>query len=565
MRPPVLTALLLLAPLTGWGSVHWHRGIPALQKAEQGLLIKGEQGLPDLTRGNQARLAGRLTEAERDLLPLARRGYVDAQLYVAAVYSEQETADAQQAAISWYRVVLPRRPDAAIPLARAYMRRADRASLQEAKNLLVAAQSSAGGPAASAALLDFYGQFPQFDAAGKSPAAAELAARSPFPELRNAAINWYRASIADPGRARRLLELCRANLNIAPACYVDLATYYRYSGNHMALDRLVTDAIKSMHHETPAANFDELAFDPIVLPSIAGQLAVALVSQPLEADPAIEGEDLTAAAEAESAMRTEAADDSADLLGAPDLLPQYAAPPALPADVAQSTPAANLAEPELANRLLRWMLGEPGAMQLEAAGVAVNFPYLLPDVDLEKVLKKGAAVSGARASLLLGELYYFNQRVPRAPSLGEASLRLALGNRDTSAPGHYRLGRLYQQGYLGRPDPQRALDNLLYASRHHVIEANTHLARLFYDSPGARIDRINAYVFARLSEDGGIPVVIHSLRGGVLSGYRLLDHLNAELTETEHTQAEARYQNEREVYPLMRPPVSPLTWVKKAG
>jgi TPR repeat protein len=565
VRSPTLITLLLFMPLGAWGGVHWHRGIPALQKPGQGLLVKGEQGPPDLARGNQARLAGHFEEAQRDLLPLAQRGYVDAQLYLAAVYAQLESPAAQQSAIDWYRRVLPRRPDAAMPLARAFIRRGDRASLQEAERLLVAVQYLPEVPGGRAALLDLYGQYPQLDVAGTAPAAAALAARSTLPDLRNAAISWYRAAIADPAHARRLLELCRANLRIAPACYVDLATYYRYSGNHAALDQLVTEAIESLHYASPAANFDDLAFDPIALPSIAGQLAVALVSQPVDMDPTVDGEALPAAAAAEVALRAEASDDSSDLLGAPDVLPQYAAPPESPGDATPTAPAVIPVEAELANRLLRYMLSEPGLMRVEAAGVAVNFPYLLPDVDLEAVLTTGLPHRGARAALLLGELYYFNQRVPRAPMQGEASLQVAVGFLETSAPGHYRLGRLYQQGYLGRPDPQLALDHLLYAARHHVIEADTHLARLFYDSPGARIDRINAYVFARLSEDGGMPVVVHSLRGGVLAGYRLLDHLQTELTEAERTRAQALYQREREAYPLMRPQVSPLVWVRNAG
>ncbi len=154
-------------------------------------------------------------------------------------------------------------------------------------------------------------------------------------------------------------------------------------------------------------------------------------------------------------------------------------------------------------------------------------------MDLETVLKSGVAAGIARASLFLGELYYFNQRIPREAQLGEASLRHSLEFRTTLDAGHYRLGRLYQQGYLGRPDPQKSLDNFLYAARRRITAADTHLARLFYDSPGAKINRINAYVFARLSEDGGVPVIVHVLRGGVLTEYRLLDHLRAELTPEE--------------------------------
>jgi alginate biosynthesis protein AlgK len=239
--------------------------------------------------------------------------------------------------------------------------------------------------------------------------------------------------------------------------------------------------------------------------------------------------------------------------------------PATAVAAATGAPASSTAHPDLADKLLRWMLAESAAMAVEAAGVAVAFPYLLPDVNLESVLKAGANAGIPRASLYLGQLYYFNQRVPREAVLGEASLIQAIQFRETAAPGHYRLGRLYQQGYLGRPDPQKALDDFLYAARRRVTAADTHLARLFYDSPGARIDRVNSYVFARLSEDGGVPVVIHSLRGGSLSSYRLLERLRVELTPDELQQAESLYQQEREVHLVTQPIVSPLVWVKDAG
>jgi TPR repeat protein len=267
--------------------------------------------------------------------------------------------------------------------------------------------------------------------------------------------------------------------------------------------------------------------------------------------------------EGEIEARTEAEAGGADALPA-----QHASVAAQLTLTSQPTAVAAApvnGRPELADRILRWMLQQQGAMAVEAAGTAVSFPYLLPDVDIEAVLKAGVSAGIPHASLYLGELYYFNQRAPRAAALSEASLQQCLQFRETIAAGHYRLGRLYQQGYLGRPEPQKALDHFLYAARHRITSADTHLARLFYDSPGARVDRVNSYVFARLSEDGGVPVIIHTLRGGVLSSYKLLDRLRAELTQEELKKAESLYQREREVHVVTRPPVSPIRWVKEAG
>ena len=132
MRFGSLALALSLLPLGSCGGVHFERGLPIVAKDPDAVLISGARGLPDIERGNQARLAGRLDDAERDLLPLAQRGYPDAQMYLAAVYGQREAMEAQDEAIKWYRTVMPRRPEAAIPLARVLMHRGDRESVEAA-------------------------------------------------------------------------------------------------------------------------------------------------------------------------------------------------------------------------------------------------------------------------------------------------------------------------------------------------------------------------------------------------------------------------------------------------
>ena len=559
-----LKALLPLALCTlvvGCAGARFHRGIPLLIKSPDGVWIDGARGVPDLQRGNQARLTGRLDDAERDLLPLAVRGYPDAQLYLAAVYGQRDTITAQDEAVRWYRIALPQRPAALIPLARLLARRGDRNSLLEAEDLLLQSRREPPMPATSAALLELYARFPPLDVANSAAALAQSADRTESIELRAAAINWYRASLDDPDNARRLLESCSKNLDSVPTCYVDLATYYRYSAKDEELNSLVMRAMQSMRHAAPDANFDSLAFDPAELPSIAGRLAVAMVSQP--PDQAVAEDDPDSAAVDEDAIKARAEAEAGDT----DNLPvQHASVAAQLAITSQPTAIAAApvnGKPELADKILRWMLEQHGAMAVEAAGAAVSFPYLLPDVDLENVLTAGVSEGIPHASLYLGELYYFNQRAPRAARLGEANLQRSLLYRETVAAGHYRLGRLYQQGYLGRPEPDKALEHFLYAARHRITAADSHLARLFYDSPGSRVDRVNSYVFARLSQDGGAPVIIHTLRGGVLSSYRLLDRLREELTEGELQKAEALYERERAVHLVTRPPASPVLWAKE--
>ncbi len=180
MRAALLFSVLLSGTLAGCSGLHVARGLPIIAKSPHGLLISGTQGIPDLERGNQARLAGRLDDAERDLAPLAHRGYPDAQLYLAAIYGQKESRDSQDEAISLYRKVLPRRPEAAVPLARMFMRRGDQSSVLEAQRLLVHAEREPGGPEVQAALLDLYAQCPQLDVKARAPALAQAARGFPI-------------------------------------------------------------------------------------------------------------------------------------------------------------------------------------------------------------------------------------------------------------------------------------------------------------------------------------------------------------------------------------------------
>jgi len=581
MRLAVSVAVLLLMPIYGCSDVHVARGLPVIAKNPQGTLIQGAAGLPDLERGNQARLAGRLDDAERDLLPLAQRGYVDAQLYLAAVHGQREAMESQDQAIKWYREVLPRRPDAVIPLAHVLMRRGDRASVLEASELLQRAPQGLDENSVGAALLDLYSLYPALDSQKTAASIADRAGKSSEIGMRASAISWYRTVLAEPGNARKLVELCRKNVEAVPSCFIDLATYYRYTHDQKALVDLVERAMRVLQRPDEFVNFDDFYYDPVALAPIAYRMVLALIDQPVGEDLADVNDDLELASQAEQNAAVEASEEAVDATAAPGAIPQVAdtqasqqpnaksptiALPQAPLSASSiSAPTSGTAQPELADKLLRWMLKQPGAMPVEAAGVAVSFPYLLPEVNIESVLQEGAKAKIPRASLYLGQLYYFNQRVPRDAALGEASLLQAVQYRETSAPGHYRLGRLYQQGYLGRPDPQKAADAFLYAARRRVTAADTHLARLFYGTPGTRIDRVNSYVFARLSEDGGVPVVIRTIRGGQMNSYRLLDRLRAELTSEELRKADSLYQRERAVHLVTQPFISPEVWVKEVG
>ena len=551
-----LSCILLLVSASGCSEVEFRRGMPELNRPQDAALIAGTEGWADLDRGRRARIAGRLDDAVHDLEPLAERGYVDAMLALAATRGLQNGETARSSSIRWYRAALGKRPEALVPLSRALGRGGLESEVQEAERLLHRRIDQRDDPQATAALLDLYAIYPALDRRRMAPAIAERAGRSPVPALRLAAIGWQRDAVVDRASAERLIALCRRDLAIAPDCQVDLVAYHRYRGDRAALARSVDAALLAFAQFTPLTEADSLDRLPVDLAHSAGRLAAMLVEQDDVDSVAEQREEQQLAGVTATLLRNAFGEASIGAAIDADAAPMAmlristaAAPSAaVPPHPALGAAATGQAEPELANRVLRWMLLRGPTMRVEAAGVAVAYPYLLPDVNLAELLQAGVADGNPRASLLLGELYFFDQRQPREAALAELNLRQALGNPLTRMSAHYRLGRLYQQGYLGSPDPARSLDNFLTAARGRVSAADQHLARLFYNSPGTRVNRVNAWVFARLAEDSGYPVEVHSLRAGVAERYDLLQRLSADLTAPELARAQALYQHERRVH-----------------
>src|SRR5215471_13436980 len=93
-----------------------------VDKEGSGAVVKGANGLPDLQRGKMAAAAGRIDDAERDLSPLAERGYVDAELALGRLYSHEQTKEANEKAIKWLSLAAEKTPEAEVPLARSLVR-----------------------------------------------------------------------------------------------------------------------------------------------------------------------------------------------------------------------------------------------------------------------------------------------------------------------------------------------------------------------------------------------------------------------------------------------------------
>lgn len=129
-------------------------------------------------------------------------------------------------------------------------------------------------------------------------------------------------------------------------------------------------------------------------------------------------------------------------------------------------------------------------------------PALDPEVKPETLLVKAREQGSAEATLQLGRLYLDESHPAADPARAELLLREAA----RYLPGaHTWLGRIYERGYLGRPDPVRAMEHYLLAARAGNSNADFAIARMYWSQRGVRQDPVLAYCFARLAEHQGHP------------------------------------------------------------
>jgi len=535
-----------------------------VDKEGTGAIVKGAEGLPDLARGKMAAAAGRIEDAERDLVPLSERGYVDAQLALGRLYAHQTTKEANAKAIRWLREAARKTPEAEVPLARALVRAGDAKDLANAEQLFDKGWSERRDPEALSGLIELYASNPAFDRQHRAAKLAAEAEQLEQPATTGAVIRWYRATQDQSEHAAKLLALCRKSLDLAPECYVDLVRAARAKGDKETLTQLVHAAMSQFGQ-------DRVPFN------VAAGIARSLVSTPNDDEPEaapvmvsdvpeVDAGELAPAAHvggvsgAASAMRS-CAQDPIGLAQAPAQTPApatAAVPPATPAAAsaggaallgdapatASTTPAASTApaappadanaDPGLANEIIAKLGAGSTEARVEAAGVVVRYPFLAPDFDIQGTLDAGRKEQIADATLFLGQLNLYGQRATRDPQAALAYLEEAVKVPETAVEAHYFLGRLHQYGYLDEVDPGKAQTELLEAARKGYVPADGALARLYASAKGTCANRVYAYVFAELG-----------VRGGTDTMRALRDQLRDALAPADRATAEQLLQRER--------------------
>ena len=157
-------------------------------------------------------------------------------------------------------------------------------------------------------------------------------------------------------------------------------------------------------------------------------------------------------------------------------------------------------QPMAAMALLRLVDQDyPPAMSLEADMIRRN-PALGSKQQLLTLLQRGREQGSADAEYLTGLIYFEGKVVALDPYQAEQHLLLAA---DQVAMAHFYLGRIYRLGYLGRDNPQAAVQHYLMAGRKGIGKAYFELARYYWQGVGIVPNQHYAYGFAQLAlEDG---------------------------------------------------------------
>jgi alginate biosynthesis protein AlgK len=171
-------------------------------------------------------------------------------------------------------------------------------------------------------------------------------------------------------------------------------------------------------------------------------------------------------------------------------------------------------EPREVARIAGWLAGEgrprPALALLKLvewnypqatyarARLLYDYPGTGTPAELLDALARARARGSLQAELLTGRIYLDGRQVPADPVLAERHLLKA---RSRLPAADYFLGELYQRGYLGTADPQRALEYLLSAARRGHTKADYALAEMFWSGKGVRRNPVYSLSFITLAAE----------------------------------------------------------------
>jgi alginate biosynthesis protein AlgK len=158
--------------------------------------------------------------------------------------------------------------------------------------------------------------------------------------------------------------------------------------------------------------------------------------------------------------------------------------------------------PAAAYRLLNLVQTRSPEAKTRMARLLMDDATLDTERTPRELLEQALADGWTEAGLYLGRMHLDLQSADADPARAVDLLEQA---SDELPAAHFYLGRIYDDGYLGKADKQLALQEYLLAARGGYLKADLALAYLYWDNRGARVDPVNAYCFARIAMHTGVP------------------------------------------------------------
>ena len=200
-----------------------------------------------------------------------------------------------------------------------------------------------------------------------------------------------------------------------------------------------------------------------------------------------------------------------------------------------ATDHAGAPHPDDAYQLLTLVQAQSPEAKTRMARLLIDDAALDAERTPRELLETALADGWLEAALYLGRIH-LDLQSPEADPARAVDLLEQAGDEFPAA--HFYLGRIYDDGYLGKADKQLALREYLLAARGGYIKADLALAQLYWNNRGARVDPVNAYCFARIAMHTGVP-------GAEELVTTMRSRIGPELIERGQRKAEQEYEARR--------------------
>ena len=207
------------------------------------LVLSGCGNLPDIQRAEKAAAEGDVQEARAQLEKLAKFGLADAQVELGDLYGAQDTPEARQKALDWYRKAAEQGSErAAIRIGKMNAREGETPEQRANGARYLRKALAEGDKTALIPLINLYIHFPREFPNGKPLELIQQAREAGDPKGDVALARYYLLTDQFESHTDEIEELCAPIAEAQPECFQLLARVYLVDGRSEDLKALVDRA-----------------------------------------------------------------------------------------------------------------------------------------------------------------------------------------------------------------------------------------------------------------------------------------------------------------------------------